>query len=240
MHRRLWIAAGAVFAVCGVALTAGGAYAYYFDSNRADVIAVGVQIAGIDVGGLHAAQAQQLLDDRLAERLRGPVAVVSRPAPVHGPRRGVPGCTWTSRRWSPPPCSHRAAAASRTASSATSGGQPLHETIPLQAGSRPAHVETFVDQVARVARPARAQRARRADDARDRLAHHPVAARSRRQAPAARARARNRAPRLRRAAHAHRADAPVHPRWWTSTLKRRYGTYCSSAARRSRCACTRT
>ena len=60
MHRRLWVGGGSLLAVCGIALSAGGAYAYYFDSTRTDVIAVGVQIAGIDVGGLHAAEAQQL------------------------------------------------------------------------------------------------------------------------------------------------------------------------------------
>ena len=39
MHRRLWVAGGALLAVCGLALSAGGAYAYYFDSTLTDVIA---------------------------------------------------------------------------------------------------------------------------------------------------------------------------------------------------------
>ena len=62
--------------MCGLALSAGGAYAYYFDSTRTEVIAVGVQIAGIDVGGLHAADARHLVDARLAQRLREPVHIV--------------------------------------------------------------------------------------------------------------------------------------------------------------------
>ena len=62
--------------MCGIALSAGGAYAYYFDSARANVIAIGVQIDGIDVGGLHAGAARRLLETRLTARLRRSVSLV--------------------------------------------------------------------------------------------------------------------------------------------------------------------
>jgi hypothetical protein len=91
MHRRLWVAGGALLAVCGFALSAGGAYAYYFDSTRTDVIAAGVQIDGLDVGGLHAGEARQLLGARLAQRLREDVNLVYGPHSfaVHPTRAGL-------------------------------------------------------------------------------------------------------------------------------------------------------
>jgi lipoprotein-anchoring transpeptidase ErfK/SrfK len=66
MRGRLLVATGIGLAVAAVALSAGGAYAYFWESGRSDVLAPGVTVAGIEVGGLHAPTAQALLQERLA------------------------------------------------------------------------------------------------------------------------------------------------------------------------------
>src|SRR5438874_2891979 len=149
MRTRAWIAAGSLFALCGVALSAAGAYAYYFASTRADVIAVGVHIAGVDVGGLHAAQARGLLADRLTHRLRRSVAVVAgaHRFTIHPRSAGV--------RVDIAEMVDAAVQASRSGNLVhrfirDAGGQPLKETIPLQAGLSRAHVARLVDRIARV------------------------------------------------------------------------------------------
>ncbi len=135
--------------MCGIALTAGGAYAYYFDSTRADVIAVGVRIAGIDVGGLHAPEAKQVLAAQLAKRFRRSVTVVygARRFTVHPKRAGL--------RVDVDEMVDAAVRASRTGSLAHRffrdvGGKPLQETIPLRAGLSARHVALLADHVAHV------------------------------------------------------------------------------------------
>src|SRR5215468_9641826 len=66
MRRRLLVAAGIVLSLVAVSLTAGGAYAYFWDSGRVDQIAAGVVVAGVDVGGLRAADARTLVAQRIA------------------------------------------------------------------------------------------------------------------------------------------------------------------------------
>jgi lipoprotein-anchoring transpeptidase ErfK/SrfK len=67
-----------ILAAVIVLLLAGGAVALYaYDSNRDDLIAKGVTVAGIDVGGMRRAEATRLLQTRLADRLNRPVAVVA-------------------------------------------------------------------------------------------------------------------------------------------------------------------
>src|SRR5436190_11745847 len=73
MGRRLLVVGGIVLALGGVALSAGSAYAYFWDSSRSDLIAPGVRIAGIDVGGLRAAQARALLERRLVHPIERPI-----------------------------------------------------------------------------------------------------------------------------------------------------------------------
>ncbi len=64
----------AVLAVAvGTVVLVAGAYAY--DSSRDDLIAEGVTVAGVDVGGLHAPAAQERVRDRLLNRLERPVRV---------------------------------------------------------------------------------------------------------------------------------------------------------------------
>src|SRR5580765_1161729 len=76
MGRRVLVATGILLAVGGTALSAGSAYAYFWDGSRAHVLAEGVQITGVDVGGLEVDQASRLLTAHFAERLRQPVRLV--------------------------------------------------------------------------------------------------------------------------------------------------------------------
>jgi lipoprotein-anchoring transpeptidase ErfK/SrfK len=210
--------------VCGIALSAGGAYAYYFDSTRTDVIAVGMQIGGIDVGGLHAAEARRLVEARLAQRLREPVHVVyeSRRFTVHPTQAGL--------HVDVAKMVAAAVQASRSGGLAHRffrdvGGQPLQQTIPLQGVLSRRHLASFVDHVARVidrpAHDARVQPTSLATGLRI-VPSRPGLAVKR--------------PMLERALtsallsfDAQRTIAvptrSVHPRWWTSTLARHYGTY---------------
>src|SRR5262249_25608990 len=76
MRRRLLVAAGLLLAVVAVALCAGGAYAYYWDKANADRIARGVTVAGIDVGGLDAADARARLRAALGAPLSRPAYLI--------------------------------------------------------------------------------------------------------------------------------------------------------------------
>ena len=57
------------------AVVAGIASVYVYDATRADRIATGVTVNGIDVGGLHAGAARVKLRERLLEPLRRPMIV---------------------------------------------------------------------------------------------------------------------------------------------------------------------
>lgn len=76
MHRRIWVVSGVLLALAGIAVSGAGASAYFWDRSRADVIAKGVTVGGVDVGGLRAAQARRLLAARFAARLRRPVELI--------------------------------------------------------------------------------------------------------------------------------------------------------------------
>jgi lipoprotein-anchoring transpeptidase ErfK/SrfK len=71
-----------VLIVIGVGLAAlllvGGVAAWAYDSSRSDTIPEGVTVAGVDVGGMDAAQARAALDERLLTRLREPVVATFR------------------------------------------------------------------------------------------------------------------------------------------------------------------
>ena len=77
MRRRLLVGLGILLAVAAVGLSAGGAYAYFWESSRSDVIAAGVTVAGLDVGGLHAADARTLVERSIVARLRRPVRLTA-------------------------------------------------------------------------------------------------------------------------------------------------------------------
>jgi hypothetical protein len=155
MHRHLLAATGLLLTVSGIALTAGGAYAYYWDRGHSDVIARGVTVAGVDVGGLPAPAARALLEQRLGEQLRRPVRLVYRShrftiRPTHaGLRfdagRMVADALAVSRSGG---LAHRLVRDLR--------GRKLGRAIPLRAALSQDHVTTVVDRVARVLdRPAK-------------------------------------------------------------------------------------
>src|SRR5258708_5118919 len=122
---------------------------------RTDVIATGVQIDGIAVGGLHAGGARQLLETRLAERLRRSVSLVygSQRFTVYPRRAGLHVEIAATVA--------KAVQASRSGGLAHRffrdvGGAPLQESIPLRATVSQRHIETLIDHVAYlVHRPAR-------------------------------------------------------------------------------------
>jgi lipoprotein-anchoring transpeptidase ErfK/SrfK len=71
MRQRSFILVAAVVA----AMVFGTVAVYAYDRTREDRIAEGVTVAGIDVGGMSASDARQLLDDRLREPLAKPLVV---------------------------------------------------------------------------------------------------------------------------------------------------------------------
>jgi len=138
-----------VLALGGVGLSAGSAYAYFWDRGRADLIAPGVRIAGFDVGGLRAAQARALLDRRLVLPLRKPIRLRAHGYSfvVHPERAGM--------RIEVAKMVHAAVVLSRR------GGlvhrlvrdlhhRPVNATVRLRAGFSSRSLTTFVRHVARV------------------------------------------------------------------------------------------
>jgi L,D-transpeptidase catalytic domain len=223
MRRRLLVAAGLLLAVLATALCAGGAYAYYWDKANADRIARGVQIAGIDVGGLDASVARARLRAELG-------AVLSKPAYlVYGHRR------FTIRP-------HRAGLAVDVARmvddavrlSRSGGlakrllrdvrGDRLHGSVPLSAAVSSTRVAAVAKRVARILdRPAH--------DAR--LVPGPLATGvtvvpSRAGLAVKRPLLERRLTTVLLQLHGDRTIAvptrAAKPRVWTSTLRRRYGT----------------
>ena len=64
-----------LLAVLLLALAGGAVAAYAYDSSRDDVIAEGVTVAGVDVGGMKAAEARRAVAGRLDEPLTEPISV---------------------------------------------------------------------------------------------------------------------------------------------------------------------
>jgi lipoprotein-anchoring transpeptidase ErfK/SrfK len=65
-----------IFAGVLIVILVGGAFALYrYDAGRDDLIAKGVSVAGIDVSGMHRAEATQVVQKRLADPLDRPIAV---------------------------------------------------------------------------------------------------------------------------------------------------------------------
>jgi lipoprotein-anchoring transpeptidase ErfK/SrfK len=62
-------------AVLLVVLTGGAVAAFAYDSSRDDLIANGVTIAGVDVGGMTTAEARQVVQRQLQEPLEKPITV---------------------------------------------------------------------------------------------------------------------------------------------------------------------
>lgn len=155
MRTRLFVASGLFLTVTGIALTSSSAYAYFWDRGRANVIAEGVTVAGIDVGGLRAAEARAVLETRLGEYLRRPVRVAGegraftlRPAAA-GLRvdvaRMLEDAVTATRSGG---LAHRLARDLQTA--------PMRREIPLRAALSRSRIAAAVARVARVVdRPAK-------------------------------------------------------------------------------------
>src|SRR5437763_8091492 len=154
MRRRLVIAAGILLALLGVALSAGGAYAYFWDSSRAGVIAPGVVVAGVDVGGLDTAQARSLLRDRVVGPLERPVRL------TYGTHSFVVGPDRAGLRVDVGRMLAIALTESRRGGLAARflrhlEGRRVDVSVPLEAGMSPAALGRVADDVAAVVdRPA--------------------------------------------------------------------------------------
>jgi hypothetical protein len=224
MRRRLLAAFGLLLAAGGVALSAGGAYAYFWDRSRSDLIARGVSVAGVDVGGLRAAQARSRLRTELGRRLARPVRLtygdhrfILHPAGA-GIRidaaRMVDAAIEASRQGG---LAHRLARDLR--------GRRLDESIPLAAALSGTHVRTLAERVARTLdRPARNARLVPLPEATG-LRISP----SRLGLAVKRPLLRHRLDTAFLQLHGSRVVAvptkPVLPRFSTASLRRRYGTF---------------
>jgi hypothetical protein len=222
MRRRLLVALGLLFAVGGVALSAGGAYAYFWDQGRADLIAEGVHVAGIDVGGLRAPEARELLQAELGQRLSRPVRLVYghegftvQPAGLRiDTARMVDAAIDVSRQGD---LAHRFIRDVR--------GRQVHESIPLAAALSTRHVETLADRVARVLdRPARNARIV-PKPAATALWIVPSQLGLAVKRPLLQQRLTTASLRLDDRRAVAIPTRPVRPHWSTASLKRRYGTF---------------
>ncbi|HEY2371653.1 MAG TPA: L,D-transpeptidase/peptidoglycan binding protein [Gaiellaceae bacterium] len=149
MHRRVWVVTGVLLALAGIAVSGAGASAYFWDRSRADVIAKGVTVGGVDVGGLRAPQARQLLAARFAARLRRPVELI-RGAQTFTLRPASAGLTLDVGRMV-----DDAVAASRSGGlwrrlNRELRGRQLHVAIPLRAALSQPHLERIAQRIARV------------------------------------------------------------------------------------------
>jgi lipoprotein-anchoring transpeptidase ErfK/SrfK len=157
MRRRLLVLTGILLAVTAVALTAGGAYAYFWENGRSDLLAPGITVAGVDVGGLHASNARVLLEQRLVARLRTPLRLTA------GNRSFVVDPLRAGLRVDVDGMVSRAVAVSRSGGLAHRflrdlAGHPVHAAIPLTAtlsrnviARTAANVASVVDEPARPA-----------------------------------------------------------------------------------------
>ena len=222
MRRRLVIAAGILLALLGVALSAGGAYAYFWDSSRAGVIAPGVVVAGVDVGGLDTAQARSLLRDRVVGPLERPVRL------TYGTHSFVVGPDRAGLRVDVGRMLAIALTESRRGGLAARflrhlEGRRVHVSVPLEAGVSPAALGRVADDVAAVVdRPAHSAKVVATSLALRIVPERLGVAVRRDNLESALARAvldRN---------GARTIDVPtrtVRPRWTAATLRRRYPAY---------------
>ncbi len=222
MRRRLLTATGIALALAGVVVSGGSAYAYFWDRGNADLIAHGVTVAGVDVGGLHAPQARALLDATLVRPLERPLRVehaghsfVVRPQQA-GLRVDVAHMVDAAVR-----LSRQGGLRDRLLRAVR--GRRLDESVPLRAAISHASVGTFVAHVARtVDRPARAARViasattLRVVPSRDGLAVRRALLRQ------------TLVSALLRAGGSRTLAVPtrvVHPHWTTTSIARRYPTF---------------
>ncbi|HSX21431.1 MAG TPA: L,D-transpeptidase family protein [Gaiellaceae bacterium] len=148
MPRGLLATVGIVLSVTGIAISAGGAYAYAWDRHHNGVIAPGVRIAGVEVGGLRATQATAVLRSKLAA-LGRPVRLVS------GPHVFLVDPNGTGLRVDLGRMVDLAVRKSQDGGLLRRTwhafwGEPVHVAIPLQAAFSDSALTTYADNVARV------------------------------------------------------------------------------------------
>ena len=148
MPRGLLATAGIFLAIGGIAISAGGAYAYFWDRSHDGVIAPGVRIAGVEVGGLRAAQARNVLESRLT-RLSQPIRLVSGPHVFVVDPRGTGLHLDLARMVDLAVEKSQDGGLMRRAWHAF-WGEPVHVTIPLKAAFSASALTTYADHVARV------------------------------------------------------------------------------------------
>jgi lipoprotein-anchoring transpeptidase ErfK/SrfK len=155
MPRGLLATAGILFAAGGLLLSAGGAYAYFWERGHRNVIAPGVRIAGIDVGGLSAAQARAVLETRLGAALHRPVRLLAGTHSFVVDPNGAGLRVDVARMVGVAVEKSNEGGLLRRAWHAF-WGEPVHVAVPLQAAFSPASLVTYADHVAQVVdRPAR-------------------------------------------------------------------------------------
>ena len=224
MKRRLLVAGGVLLTGAGLGLTAVGAYAYSWSRSNADVIARGVTVAGIDVGGLHAADARARIAASLGPQLRRPVAL------TYGTHRFVIRPTHAGLRVDVARMVDDAVTLSRRGGLARRlwrdvRDRQLAASIDLRAAVSPVSVERVADRVARALdRPARNAQVVPKPLALG-LEVVPGATGLAVKRPLLEQRLTRALLRITGARDIAVPTRPVHPRWTTTSLARRYDTY---------------
>ena len=149
MPRGLLAAVGILLAATGIALSAGGAYAYVWDRHHEGVIAPGVRIAGVDVGGMRAAQARAVLQAKLVGPLGRPVRLVAAAHVFLVDPNGA-GLRVDLARMVDLAVRKSSDGGLLRRSWHAFWGEPIHVTIPLQAAFSDSALTTYADNVARV------------------------------------------------------------------------------------------
>ena len=142
-------------AVVLLVLIGGAVAAYAYDSSREDLIAEGVTIAGVDVGGMEADEARALVRRELQEPLEQPISVVRHrtrftlSAEDAGVRADVGGMVDEARE-----ASRDGSIFSRVARDVTGGQEDVQ--VPARVSYSTAAVEQLVERVEKkLNRPAR-------------------------------------------------------------------------------------
>jgi len=148
MARRLLATAGILLALGGIVLSAGGAAAYFWDRSHSGVIAPGVRIAGVDVGGMRAAAARDVLQAKFAA-LERPVRLVSGAHVFLVDPHGAGLHVDVARMVGLAVQKSRDGGLMRRSWRAL-WGEPVHVTIPLQAAFSESSLSTYADNIARV------------------------------------------------------------------------------------------
>ena len=223
MRGRFLVAGGLVLTVGGLAVSAGGASAYLWDHAHADQIAKGVVVGGIDIGGLDAPEAEARLQEQLPERLSRPVQL------VYGDHRFTVDPANAGVQVDIPRMVESAVRLSRAGGLAHRllrdvRGERLNESVPLEAAVSASQIEMFAAHMARVLdRPARNARVMPKPLATGLLIVPSRAGLAVKQPQLERALTAA----LLRTDDARTVTIPtraIFPRWWTSTLERRYRT----------------